>query len=224
MRDFLHFQAKRTEITIMIICVLVGFLLVTQLLGQAQVSHDLASQSEQDLGQIIHELNTETSSMQQEVSDLKIKLYRYQQQLANKKAILASANNNLKDLRVIAGLSKVKGPGLKLTITDRGNTLDTFDFLDIVQELRVAGAEAISINGIRVVADTSFTKRKRTVYINNNRKISSPFAIEAIGEPETLYQAVGLGGGLKDKLSSLEKVDFKMAKETTLVLPPASNE
>ena len=218
MRKFLRIQATRRDITITMIFVIVGFLLVTQLLGQSAMSHQLQAQSEQDLGELIHELNIETDELNAEIVDLRIKLVQYQGKAADERAILDEARKNLQDLKIAAGLQKVRGPGIKMTITDSDDVINTFDFLDIVQELRVAGAEAISVDDIRVIARTSFEERKGEIYVGSKKRIRSPYEIKAIGDPETLYQAINLAGGCKDKLSSLEGVYLEITKEENLTL------
>lgn len=218
MREFFHFQARRTEITVMIISIIVGFLLVTQLRGQAIVSSELPQQSERDLSEIVHELNTDTNVLREELAELQIKLYRYQREEEDEKAILSEAQDNLNSLKILAGLVKTKGPGIKISITDSEQVLNTFDFLDVIQELKVGGAEAISVNNLRVTEECYFQTKNGRIYIDG-KKTSSPYEIEAIGEPETLYQAIDLTGGCKDKLTSLEGVVLSVTREGDLTIP-----
>lgn len=218
MRDLFHIQERRTEITVMLITVIVGFLLVTQLRGQAVVSSELQQQSERDLSEIVHEINTETDVLREEVAELQIKLYRYQQEAENEKSILTEAREDLKNLKIVAGLTEVEGPGVKISITDSDKVLNTFDFIDVIQELKVGGAEAIAVDNRRVVQGTYFKKKNKQIYVDN-RRISSPYMIEAIGDPQTLYQAVTLTGGCKDKLTSLEGVILSVTRENNLAVP-----
>jgi uncharacterized protein YlxW (UPF0749 family) len=83
-----------------------------------------------------------------------------------------------------------------------------------VNELWNAGAEAVSVNGIRIGARSNF-RCVGSVILVNNTQISSPIKIRAIGDPETLYGAMNLRLGVLDEIRStggesmvqLEKVD-----------------
>lgn len=120
----------------------------------------------------------------------------------------------------LLGLTEVKGKGLVIILKDNPNvTLDTIissandfivhdeDLKMIVNELKNSGAEAISINGERIVQTTSITCVGTVIQINNKR-LNSPFEIKAIGNPESLYAVNRLGGYL-DKIRSYVSVEVK---------------
>lgn len=218
-----HVQIKRTEITVGIICALVGFLLVNQLRVQRSLSQQLPALTEQNLGQIIRELNVEAEFLQREVTDLRIKLYKYEREEADKKTILNEAAQKLENLRIVTGLVGVEGQGVRIQLDDKRGLLGSYDMLDLIQELRTAGAEAISINGRRVTARTAFRRRRGGLWINGSA-INSPYEIRAIGDSETLYQGVVLAGGIRDVLSSLGGVSFEIAKVSDLSIPAIGRE
>ncbi len=211
-------QSKRMEITIAIICAIIGFLLVTQFRVQGALSRKLMELSEQDLGQIIRELNVEIDALHREVTGMRIQSYKYRREAADKQAILDEAARNLEDLRIVAGFTRVQGNGIQILIADKEGILNEHDILEIIQELRAAGAEGISINDQRVVARSALEKREGYIKMNGKR-IQSPYAIKAIGNPEILYQAVTLPGGIKDALDSLEGISFRITRESKVILP-----
>ena len=109
---------------------------------------------------------------------------------------LEEAKNKINDGNKIIGLTEVTGPGIIITVADSdidpNKVLDTSDLLvhdsdilKIVNELKNAGAEAISINGQRVILTTSIICGGNIININGER-IGSPFEIKAIGSPEAL--------------------------------------
>ena len=109
---------------------------------------------------------------------------------------LEEAKNQINDGNKIIGLTEVTGPGIIITVADSdidpNKVLDTSDLLvhdsdilKIVNELKNAGAEAISINGQRVILTTSIICGGNIININGER-IGSPFEIKAIGSPEAL--------------------------------------
>ena len=64
-------------------------------------------------------------------------------------------------LGILAGTVAAQGPGITLTINDPAGAVESDMLLDAIQELRAAGAEAIQVNGVRVVADTYFSGERR---------------------------------------------------------------
>ena len=72
--------------------------------------------------------------------------------------------------------------------------------LDIVQELRNAGAEVIQVGGVRVVASTFFDDEGTTVYADN-APVERPLTILAIGDSATLSAAMSIPGGVVDSVS-----------------------
>lgn len=115
----------------------------------------------------------------------------------------------LKKNNILLGLTDVSGEGVIVTIKDNPNvtaeSISVFDdigkylvhngdLLGIVNELRNAGAEAISINDQRVVSTTSITCDGNVINVNGE-KISSPFVIKAIGNSLYMYSALTRAGG-----------------------------
>ncbi|MDM7460258.1 MAG: DUF881 domain-containing protein [bacterium] len=132
-------------------------------------------------------------------------------------------NQSLQEAKMIAGLVDVEGSGIELTLRDSARkpagesieqllpelyTIHDYDLLRVVNELRQAGAEAISINGQRVVATTGIRCTGPVVFVNDV-KMASPFTILAIGDPKTLKGALEMPGGV---LADLKSVDPKMVQ------------
>jgi len=119
---------------------------------------------------------------------------------------LADLENKIKDGNKILGLSEVKGNGLIVTVDDNKKiSLDDWfndpnllvvhhtDLINVVNEIKNAGAEAISINGQRIVT-TSAIECDGNVIKVNDEKIATPFEIKAIGLPELLVSIERFGG------------------------------
>ena len=140
---------------------------------------------------------------------------------------LTDAQNQIKEGNKILGLSEVKGPGITITVadseTDFSNAIDSSpylvhdkDILNIIKELKNAGAEAISINDHRVVTSTYIICGGNIINVNGE-KIGSPFVIKAIGLPETLANLSRPGGTLNDLEQNRKlKVDLKKSNEITI--------
>ena len=113
----------------------------------------------------------------------------------------------LKKNNILIGLTDVTGEGVIVTLKDNNtvtadsNILDPSmvivhmpDILGVINELKNAGAEAISINDQRVVSTTSLTCEGNIININGE-KISSPFVIKAIGSSIYMNSALTRAGG-----------------------------
>lgn len=110
---------------------------------------------------------------------------------------------------ILLGLTDVEGDGIIITLKDNNNVtkssispLDDIelylvhagDLVTVLNDLKNAGAEAISVNGQRVTNSTAIYCAGNVVKINGE-KISSPIEIKAIGSPELLYGSMKIPGG-----------------------------
>lgn len=102
------------------------------------------------------------------------------------------------------------GPGVEVVITDSAKPLTkgenpnlaivhNEDLLRVVNELKAAGAEAVSVNDQRLVESSEVTCAGPTILVNQTR-LAPPFVIRAIGNAETLFAALGLRGGVVEYL------------------------
>ncbi|MFA6654590.1 MAG: DUF881 domain-containing protein, partial [Bacillota bacterium] len=131
----------------------------------------------------------------------------------------------------LAGLVEVKGPGVVVEMNDAQDSVgagqdpnlfiihDT-DILAVVNELCAGGAEAISINGQRIVARTEIRCVGPVITVNGTR-IAPPIKIQAIGDPNVLEPALKMRGGVVDNLK-LWGIEVKIRVEEELILPAYS--
>ncbi len=127
-----------------------------------------------------------------------------------------------------AGLTEVTGPGIEVRVTDNDSELTASvdgmnlhvvhqeDLLKIVNELCDADAEAVSINGERLIANSEIRCAGSTVSVNN-RRYSAPFIIRAIGNPENLAGALNMRDGVVDSLSKW--LNIEISKKDSIVIP-----
>ena len=114
----------------------------------------------------------------------------------------------------------MKGPGIIVTLNDSKlpypkdmppgvlpgmapeNIIHDTDINQTVNELKTAGAEAISVNDQRLVATSPVRCAGPTVYVNNTMA-APPFVIKAIGDAKTLQAALNISGGEVDQIKPL---------------------
>jgi len=117
-----------------------------------------------------------------------------------------SANN--KRLKAMAGELPLVGKGIIVTIEDstisttqtKGHDQNLYiihdeDLLRVINELRAAGAEALSLNDQRLLATSEVRCAGPTVVVNDTR-VAAPFVIKAIGNPQTMESALRIRGGV----------------------------
>lgn len=201
-----------------ILAAAVGFLLVTQFRGQERFTQRLEAESEGDLARILASLNTETDSLREEIASLKLQLLTLQTSSARDAAAVKAAREQLTALEVLAGTTTAHGPGVVVRIDDRQHTLRYDTFVDIVQELRDAGAEAIAINDRRVGVQSAFTQDGDTVLIDGAR-LGTPYRVVAIGAPDTLDAGLAIPGGVVDTLSAANGVKVAVSRQANVVVP-----
>ena len=105
------------------------------------------------------------------------------------------------------------GPGVILTITDRDGVLQASDLLDAVQELRDAGAEAIAVDGERVVVTTALVDSADGIVVGDT-VVQSPYVIEAIGPPDTLATGLSFPGGVLESVREAGAHGVVMSQES----------
>jgi uncharacterized protein YlxW (UPF0749 family) len=98
-------------------------------------------------------------------------------------------------LEVLLGTVPATGPGVTVSVTDPARKLDGEDLLDVVEELRGAGAEAISVGPVRVGTDTAFVGDPGAVRADG-QLLTTPYRFTAIGDPKTLDTALNIPGGV----------------------------
>ncbi len=138
----------------------------------------------------------------------------------------------IKDIRhnkIHSGLTALNGPGIVLIMYDNpeervvgfdinDDIIHDGDILNIINDLRIAGAEAISINDERVVS-TSEIKCNGPVIRINGRSSATPFVIKAIGDPTLLYASLNAPGTYGDILKNLYHIGFETTIEDSVKIP-----
>lgn len=196
----------------------IGFLLVGQLQGPRTESPPLEAESEGDLARILSDLNAEADALQNEIAELKVQLNDLRRFSRDEAAAQEAAAAQLRNLQVLAGTTPVSGPGLVMAVTDP-NGVVTYDVLiDIVQELRDAGAEAVAVNDRRIGVSTAFAEREGRITVDGV-VLEAPYRVVAIGQPATLEGGLKIPGGAVDATSSLKGVRVELSKQANVVLP-----
>ncbi|GLF95757.1 DUF881 domain-containing protein [Streptomyces yaizuensis] len=190
----------RAQLTVAALLFVLGLGLAIQVRSTSDNSA-LRGARQEDLVRILDELDNRTERLEDE----KHRLAAQRSELENSsdQAEEARKQTRLKEqqLGILAGTVAAEGPGITLTVTDRPGAVEADMLLDAIQELRAAGAEAIQVNGVRVVAASYFSGLEGAVEIDGNR-IRAPYIFKVIGKPQDLEPALNIPGGV---VQTLEK-------------------
>lgn len=127
------------------------------------------------------------------------KINEYKEKIESDEETGELLEKDLKRAEMLLGMTDVQGQGVIITIVDNNfQNIASPDLLDLINELNSAGAEAISINGQRIVSMTDIFDVEEFIVINEQR-IVSPFIIKAIGDVTYLQSALNIKNGYIDK-------------------------
>jgi uncharacterized protein YlxW (UPF0749 family) len=197
---------------------LVGFLLTAQFRAQHSVTQQLEAESEQDLTRIFASLNEESAALRDETSQLRLELAALESSAERDQLAREAAQRQLEELEILAGVVPARGPGVSVRIADPKGVFEYEMLLDLVQELRDAGAEAIAVNGRRVGAATAFSSHRGTLSVDG-QDVREPFEVVAIGDPATLEVGLKIPGGAVDTLDALDGTQVGVERRSEVRVP-----
>ncbi|MGW4565181.1 DUF881 domain-containing protein [Streptomyces sp. NPDC004561] len=194
-------RVTRAQLIVALLLFGLGFGLAVQVASNSDSGSALRGARQEDLVRILDELDSRTQRLEDEKQGLEKQ--RSELQSSSDQAAEARRQTAEKErqLGILAGTVAAQGPGITMTIEDTKGTVQADMLLDSIQELRAAGAEAIQVNGVRVVANTYFTDSGKSVSVDGN-KINAPYRFKVIGKPQDLEPALNIPGGV---VQTLEK-------------------
>ena len=192
-----------------LLCLLLGVAIVTQV-RQTESGDALDSARPADLVVLLDSLHQREALLNQQVADLQSTLSALRESGSNDQAAIENAEARLEALSILAGAVPATGPGITLTIDDPAAGVGPETVLDVINELRAAGVEAMEIQGsgsggqeggiggrVRVGVDTWVTGEPRRLLIDG-KTFEPPYSILAIGDPPALAAAINIPGGAVD--------------------------
>jgi len=103
---------KEWQLSLGFVCVILGFLSAVQFRTQQRLSSSLPDSRVEELTTVLKEAEKKRDSLKKEVKVLRSNLSKYEQAASEGESLIAVMNTELKKMRLIAGLTKVKGEGL----------------------------------------------------------------------------------------------------------------
>ncbi|EFE70742.1 conserved hypothetical protein [Streptomyces viridosporus ATCC 14672] len=209
-------RVTRAQLIVALLLFGLGFGLAVQVASNSDSDSALRGARQEDLVRILDELDDRT----QRLEDEKQGLEKQREELENSSDQAEEARRQTiekeRQLGVLAGTVAAQGPGITMTIEDTKGTVEADMLLDAIQELRAAGAEAIQVNGVRVVAGTYLTDSGNGVGVDGN-KITAPYRFKVIGKPQDLEPALNIPGGVVQTLEK-EQATVTVERSTKIVV------
>ena len=188
---------RRSQLSLTAVAFVLGLLVVVQLRGQTGGSA-LQGLSAQNLTTLVASLNAANDRLRSEVSTLQNQLDELRADRATGATSVGQLRSDLGRIRAWTGLDPVAGRGVEIVVAGE---IDAAAVDDLLNELRNAGAEAIAVEDIRVVARTTVSGVPGALDLDGFL-LRDPFTIRAIGRPETLVGSLTRVGGIIAQLSA----------------------
>jgi uncharacterized protein YlxW (UPF0749 family) len=191
------------------IAVFVGYLFTVQLRAAMPTNQGIVTIPKiLEMKNEIENSKKENQRLAASISEAKLQLQEYEEGIDKTGNVFGIMEEELELARNYANYAKLEGPGIIISMNDSLSEVGEFenpdwyvihdgDMLAIVNELRAAGAEAISINDERVTASSNITCGGPTINIDGKRH-AVPFIIKAIGDPQKLEASIMAPSGYLD--------------------------
>ncbi|ANI40077.1 DUF881 domain-containing protein [Mycolicibacterium vaccae] len=199
-----------------LLCLLLGVGIATQV-QQTDSGDSLETARPADLVVLLDSLQQREAALNTEIADLQQTLSELQTSGSDDQAAIENARARLAALSILNGTVAATGPGVTLTIADPAQGVGSETMLDVINELRAAGAEAMEIRGqqdgrpvsVRVGVSTWIVGRPGALVVDSVT-MGPAYTVVAIGDPPTLAAAMNIPGGAMD---SVERVGGTMVVE-----------
>jgi len=202
------------------VCVFLGVLLALQYKG-IDMSKKTTAEEYTRLEDVKTQLLSEIRK-NQELADrnaeLISKIDDFQNSFGDENEKISFVERELIKLKLFIGFQTVKGSGVIITL-DKGNhefsSIRDTDLLKLINELKASGAQAISVNGERILAMTEIREAGNLMIING-KKTSEPYVIKAISDKDKLEASINMTGGIAEELKLYMNVKIEKKDEVVI--------
>ncbi len=179
------------QLTVAAVAVLLGVLVVIQIRAQGGGS-GLEALSATELTDLVANLNTRNDQIRTEIASTEQELAQLTGSQSRGETSLGQLQSDLARVQAWAGMRAVSGPGVEIILSGPipGTAVE-----DLLNELRNAGAEAMAIGGVRLVAGSVVAGDPGDLSVEDT-PLDDPFAIDALGNGATLTGSLTRAGGI----------------------------
>ncbi len=216
-----HANAVRS-LSFILVCIFLGILVSLQF-KNVNNAQNLQLSNNKRLNEVQEELITQ-QRINRDLSDRYAKLNDFLKAVENQTVeaddTLKKIVDEKKNAETFAGLTEVSGSGVLINLLSGTDSfIRDSDIRSVVNELRAAGAQAISVNEERMVAMSEIREAGKYIVINGKQyPANSQFNIKAIARADDLERAIMMVSGVGDKLQ-LYNVVFNISKSDKITIP-----
>lgn len=215
-----------------VVCLVLGGMLGIQVHSQQLRGASQVGRQTSAVVDMLTRSAAQVEQQQEEIERLRGLVAEYEKEAAGEKGVARIMQEELHTSRIALGTVAVKGPGVEMELSDSTMraggefgaqdlyVIHDFDLLQIANEMWSAGAEAVSINGQRLLTGSAIACSARLIAINNIT-IASPYVFKAIGDKDKLMSALNIRDGVLDRLRVLQ-FPVKLTPKDEVVIPPIS--
>lgn len=191
-------RATKANLLAAVLALALGFAIATQV-HQTQ-TQSLSGLREDELVRVLDDVQQDNTRLGDEIQSLQAARDKLLSGVAGSSEARAAAQQRLDSLGILAGTVPATGPGITITILDPKDGVTAALMLDTLEELRDAGAEAVQVDDVRVVASSYFSDTSDGGLTLSGEAISSPYRLRAIGDAATLAAAMDIPGGVTESV------------------------
>ena len=204
-----------------VVALFLGILVVTQFQSQDVYSRSLQLETPASLTTLIANLADRNNSLRDEIFDLRLRVTAARESVASGQGSLTESQHEIDQLKIFAALSPARGQGIAVKID---GAFDDRAMSDLTNELRNAGAEAISVNDVRVGARSWYSPGPDRTIILDGRQLNGPWTVKAIGASDVVYVAITRTGGIEGQFELIyPRTRFTVTKEATIDVPAVAS-
>ncbi|HWS58850.1 MAG TPA: DUF881 domain-containing protein [Actinotalea sp.] len=185
-------RATKAQLLAGLLTGLLGFAIVVQL--QQGSSEDLSGLRQDELVRILDETNQRTDALEQQAADLRAQRAELVDGSDTERAAREAAAERAAQQGILAGRLPAQGPGVELIIREPAERIPALVLLNVLEELRNAGAEAIQLADQRITASSYIADTEDGVQVDGV-ELTAPYRWLAIGDPDTITPALEMPGG-----------------------------
>ncbi len=183
-------------VVVFIVCIVLVSVMLMQFRTVEQTDiTEIENMRESELRTALAEWKTKYEEIATQLEDINQRIEGYNKTIEDNEAASELIDEELTESNILVGKTDVYGEGVVVTLSDGTKKVTAADLINLVNELRYAGAEAIAINEIRVLAMTDIIDMADYSYIMVNlQRLQGPYVVKAIGDKDYISTVLQLKG------------------------------
>lgn len=182
------------KIYLMVTAAVLCFFIIIQMNSLDNVNASLQRDSKSNIFQEIKILKNKNEDLKTEIDEINDKI----DQLNDQGKALSVIQDEINEYTKLDGKVSIFGAGISIQIN---GPITTPWMIDFVNEIYNAGAQAVSVNGIRITERTAgFDTLPKGQLLLNGSILSGPYSLEAIGDPSVLAGIAQSSGGIFERI------------------------